>query len=134
MADAIGVVLVVAGKSANRVLHHLVLAVIAIDGDCALIILFQHIAIGVIAVSDTTLLGDTIIVVIAVLGGHPCFGTLGAVAYCVVKVAGGVVSIHCIGNGFAGKPIQTVVGVVTGSAIKLRDPCSATGWVQGVVK
>ena len=79
-------------------------------------------------------MGDAIIGVIAVLGGYPCFGTLYAVAYCVVEVAGGVVSVHCIRNGFAGKPIQTVVGVVTGSAVKLRDPGSATGWVQGVVK
>ena len=33
MTDAIGVVLVVGGKSASAVLHHLILAVIAIDGD-----------------------------------------------------------------------------------------------------
>ena len=69
-----------------------------------------------------------------VLGGNTGLNTLYAIAHIVVGVAGAVVTVNRIGDGLTGEPVAIVVGVITGSTIKLGDLGSSARGVQGVIK
>lgn len=91
------------------------LAVIGIGGGDPLQGLRQGIALGIIGIGSAALPGQAVVGVVAVGRADPVDHAQCAVANGVVGIAGIVVAVDRVGGGFAGQPVQRVIGV-TGAA------------------
>jgi hypothetical protein len=94
---------------------------VAVAGTDAVFGFGQGVAVGIVDIADPALLGQAIIVVIAVGGVDTVNDGIGAVTDVVVLVFRAVVAVDRIGDLLFGQAVQVIVGVIRDSSVILKS-------------
>jgi len=116
-ANAVGVVAVGRGQAWLLHFDELVAGIVVVAGDLTVFRLGQGVAVGVVAVAGAALLGEPVVIVVAVGRLHAVDDAVGAVAHLIELVLGVVVAVDRVGDGFRGQAVQLVIGVRGGAAV-----------------